>query len=113
MTDIITDILNAKDTAWYVACTLALAAATLVMSTSELIWLTTIAAGFSFFGALSGVYALDQAGINLASDKDAHIVLSATLGMVVGMVLCLAFVRAIYTVSEWMKPSPKTGPVKL
>lgn len=110
MADLIADILNVSTLAYWVGGTLAVSAGILVMSMTSLLWLSSLAVTFSFFGAITGVYCFREWGIYLASDKNAHLVLAACAGMLVGMLLLMVVVRGLYMIAEWTQPEVKRAP---
>lgn len=66
--------------------------------------LSLVLAPAIFWGGLSGIYALASAGIYFTTEKSANILISATVGMAVALVVMIALVKLVEQVLRIRNP---------
>jgi hypothetical protein len=104
MSDLVGDILNASELAYWIGGTLTLIAGLLVWIMSEQIWMASLFAPVSFFGALTGVYVGRETAIRLHNVQEGDVVLWSCVGMIVASGIMLVIMRLLYALGQ-----PKTG----
>lgn len=111
MSDLVGDILNGSELAYWVAGSLSLILALLIWGMTAKIWMACLFAPSTFFGALSGVYAGRELGIRLHDVQEADVVLWSCAGIIVAIALLLVVMRLLYMLGEPRKGIIAPGPV--
>lgn len=111
MSDLVGNIMNASELAYWVAGLMAIIAGILVWIMSAQVWMACIFGPASFFGALTGVYVGRESAVRLHNVIEGDIVLWCAVGMIVTSGVLLVIMRLLYWATEPRKGVVRPGPV--
>ncbi len=104
LTDILRDILAADTFSYLVVGFLAVLAGVMVKAMTDSWPMTVMFTPVIWFFALAGIFACREAGLVFTTEHESNIILTAGVGMVVGVCLTLLLVRIGFLMGESKKP---------
>jgi hypothetical protein len=108
---VLSDISMADSTSYWIVGALTVLVTVVMRAMLPVKSLALVFAPVIFWGGLCGIYAMREVGFVATAEKNANVIATATIGMVVALVLMILLVRFLEAVTRIRKPLASPAPL--